>query len=137
MQQVEVETIGLQALQAALAGGDRAFARGVARIDFAVDKQPVAPPGDRFAHHFLGAAFAVHLGGVDQADAQIEPQPERRDLGGALAALLSHVPGAHAEGGHALAGRQEDLPHFEKSSVTPPMAAVFTVSVRSVAKRGR
>ena len=74
------------------------------RIDLADQEDVVAPSRDRFADHRLGAAFAVHLGGVDQRDAEVEPELERRDLGVELRALLAHAPGALAEHGHLAAG---------------------------------
>ena len=40
----------------------------------------VAPAGDRLADDLLGAAVAVHLGGVDQRHAEIDAEPQRRHL---------------------------------------------------------
>ena len=93
MQQIEVDAIGAEAPQAALAGGDGTPARGVVRVDLADDEDLVAAPGDGFAHHLLGAAFAVHLGGVDEAHAEVEPESKRRHL--CLALALAPVAAAY------------------------------------------
>ena len=47
VQQIEIEAIGAQPLEAALAGGNRAFSAGVVRIHLADYKHLVAPAGDR------------------------------------------------------------------------------------------
>ena len=48
-------------------------------------------------------AVAVHLGRVDQGHAEIEAEPQRRDLVGGAAPVVAHVPGALAERRHAFA----------------------------------
>jgi hypothetical protein len=70
----------LHAPQAALAGRLHAAAVGIVGIDFADQEHLVAAAGDRLAHHFLGAALAVHLGGVDQRHAEVQAQAQRRHL---------------------------------------------------------
>ena len=47
--------------------------------------------------HLLGAAFAVHLGGVDDAVADLERAAHRRDLARPARRGLAHAPGAQAE----------------------------------------
>ena len=49
MQQVEIDPLDAHALEAALAGGDGAGARGIVRIDLAHDVGPRRPAGDRLA----------------------------------------------------------------------------------------
>ena len=72
------------------------------------DEAFVAPPLHGLGDDLLGAAIAIHLGGVDQRHAEIEPELERRDLVFAHPPALAHVPGALAELRHGLAGRQRD-----------------------------
>ena len=82
MEQIEVEPIGCQAAEAVFAGGDRPFVRGVLRIDLADEKDFVAAAGDGVGDQFFAAAIAIHFGGVDQRQAQVEAQAERGDLFG-------------------------------------------------------
>jgi hypothetical protein len=60
----------------------------------------VAPAADRLAHDFLRAALAVHLGGVEEGHAEVEPETHGRDLGLALRRVLAHVPRSHAQPRH-------------------------------------
>jgi hypothetical protein len=55
--------------------------------------------GQGLAQHLLGAALAVHLGRVEQPQAQLDGQAHRLHLGGAAALRLAVVPGAQAQGG--------------------------------------
>jgi hypothetical protein len=95
--EIEVEPVGAQTAQAALARGAHARARGVVRIDLADQVHVVAAAGDGFADHFLGAALAIHLGRVDQVHAEVEAEPQRGHLGRAGGRVFAHVPGALAE----------------------------------------
>ena len=99
-------------LQAPLAGGDRALPRRVVRIDLAHEKDFVAPARDRLGDQLLRFAFAIHLGGVDQRRAEVETQPQRRDLFRPRTRIVPDVPGSLAVGGHALPRRQSDAFHF-------------------------
>ena len=51
-------------------------------------------PCDGLGDDLLGAAVAVHLGGVDQSHAELDAEPHRGCLLGGAAAVLAHVPGA-------------------------------------------
>jgi hypothetical protein len=56
-----------------------------------------SPGGQSRADHFLGAAFAIHLGGIDQPVAEIKRQAHRGDLRRARARAgrrLAQAPGA-------------------------------------------
>ena len=70
-------------LEAGFAGGDGAAPAGVVGQHLGDDEGLLAAAGDGLAHHFLGAAAAVHLGGVDQRHAEIEAEAEGRRLVGA------------------------------------------------------
>ncbi|MNT52707.1 hypothetical protein D3C72_1897460 [compost metagenome] len=115
MQQVQVDAVGAQPPQAALARLHGAAAAGVERIDLADQEGLIAPPRQGLADHFLGLALAVHLGGIDQPQAQVQAQPQRGDLFGARGGRLAHVPRSHAERGDALAVGQGDLFHASDS----------------------
>src|SRR4029077_2637085 len=77
MEHVEVEPVGSEALQAALARSQRAFKRGVRRHYFARQKNFVTPPGNRFGHQLLHATVAVQLSGIDVRHSQIKAQAQR------------------------------------------------------------
>jgi hypothetical protein len=74
--------------------------RGVMRIELAHDVYRVAAPADRLAHDFLGAAPAVHLGGVDEVHAEVEAQLQRAHFLRAPPLLFPHVPRPHAQARH-------------------------------------
>ena len=97
VQEVEVEPVGAEPLQAALAGGDGAFARGVVRIDLADEIDLVAQAPHGLADDLLGDALAVHLGRIDQPDAELEPQLDGGHLGRPLGLALAHAPSAQPE----------------------------------------
>ena len=97
MQEVEVDAVGLQSLQAALAGGDRSLAACVPWIDLADEEDVVAPAGDRLPNHLLGAAFSIHFRPVYQRHAEIDAVAERLDLAGGTARVLAHLPGSEAK----------------------------------------
>ena len=109
MQQVQIEPVGLEPLQAALASVDDAVARGVVRQHLADDEQLVALPCRGFPDNLLGAAAAIHLGRVDQGHPELDAELQRRGLLSAAAAVLAHMPGALPEGRHALAVRKRYL----------------------------
>jgi hypothetical protein len=91
-------------LEAALTGGDGAGARGVVRIDLAHDVGPRSEARDCLADDFLGAALAVHLGGVDHRAAELEAILQRVELFTAPPGAFAHAPGAEAEDRHGRAG---------------------------------
>ena len=85
---------------------------GVRRVfgqHLADDEAFVAPALHSLGDHLFGAAIAVHLGGVDQRHAEIEPELERRDFFIPHARILAHVPGALTELRHCLAGGERHL----------------------------
>ncbi len=106
MQKIKVEPVGAEALEARLAGLHRALAAGVLRQHLADEKDVVAPAGDRLADDDLGAAIAIHLGGVDEGDAEIETELQRGELGSGFALAFAHHPGAETQHRHLAAIRQ-------------------------------
>ena len=111
VEQVEVDPVGREPPQAALAGGDRARGGSVVGIDLADQEDLVAPAGDRLADDLLGTAVGIHLGRVDQRQAEVEPAAQGRELGAAAGLVLAHAPGALAEHRHELATRQPQRTH--------------------------
>jgi hypothetical protein len=97
VQQVGVEMIRSQALQARLAGLDRAAARRVVREDLADQERLVAAAFERLADDPLHLAVAVHLRGVDVPRAGLHRRADRRDGRGPLVAL--HFPRAEPDDG--------------------------------------
>ena len=86
----------------------RSAPRRVVRQDLAHQKHLVPPPRDRLGDQLLGAAVAIHFGGIDEREAAVETEPERGDFLGALRAVVAHVPGTLAESRDALAAGQGD-----------------------------
>ena len=100
------------------------LARGIVRIDLADEIDLVAPAGDGLGHDLLGAALAVHLGGVDQVQAEIEAELQRLGLGGPIRAALAHVPRAEPEHRHAFTVLELDLFAWLHQLLTPPTRAL-------------
>ena len=112
VQQVEVEPVGAEPPQAALAGGDGALGRRIVRIDLADQEDLVAPAADRLADHLLGTALGVHLGRVDQASGRGRARAAGpRTSAARLARLLAHAPGALAEHRDLLAAGERQRAH--------------------------
>src|SRR5579872_3135701 len=128
MEQVKVDAIGAKPLQAALAGGGNASPRCVRRQNLADNENSVALPGDRLTDQFLGAAVAVHFGGVDQSYAEINAAFEGGDGFRLMSAALAHHPGAQAERRHRLATRQGDGFHRLASAAAMNAARIRAVS---------
>ena len=72
VQQVQIEIVGPQALQAVLARRDRAAARRVLGQHLADEIDLLAPPRDDLRDELFGAAVAVHLGRVDKVQTKVE-----------------------------------------------------------------
>ncbi|MOA17268.1 hypothetical protein D3C78_1375200 [compost metagenome] len=113
MQQVEVQAVGAQPSQAALAGRRDAQAAGVVRVDLADQEDLVAQAVDGIAHHILGAAFAVHFRRVDQRQPALDAFAQGGHLALARQAVLAHPPGALANGGYAGAIGEYDFIHCQ------------------------
>ena len=105
MQQIEIDAVGGEPFQAVLAGPFHAGPRSIGRQHLGNQKGLVAAPGDGFRHHLLGAAAGIHLRRIDERDAEVQPEPQRRDLVGAAPAVLTHLPGALTQHRNGFAGR--------------------------------
>jgi hypothetical protein len=97
VQEIEVDPIGLQPPEAALARPDRGGAAGIRREHLGDQEHLAAPARDRLTDQRLRGAVGIHLGGVDKGQAKIQAEAQRGDLVGALARVLSHHPTALAE----------------------------------------
>ena len=111
VQQIKVDAVGVEVPEAALAGRDGAAPRRVARQHLADDEHAVAFAGDRLGDDLLGRTVAIHLRGVDQGHAQVDPGLQRRDLVLAPGLALAHAPRAEAEGRHRFAGGELGCRH--------------------------
>ena len=105
--------------------------RRVVRIHLAHDEHLGARAGDRFPDDLLRASLAVHLGGVDEPDAELEPEPERGDFAGALAAPLAHAPRPQSQRGHRRALRKRDMGLGHRARCLSIMRIVYLRSGRS------
>ena len=108
--------VGVQAAQAGLAGLAQPAYRGMARQRLADDAQLIARHGalahgcgQGLAHHALGAALAVHLGGIDDAVTKLECRAHGHHLLRPPVVGLAHLPGAQAQGRPLLAVRKVDV----------------------------
>jgi len=108
MQEIEIDAVGLEPPETALARGDGAGPRRVLRLHLADDEAAVAPPFHCLGNDLFGTPFAIELGGVDQRHAEIEPQSQRSDLVVEGALALAHAPGALAEPRDSFARRKRD-----------------------------
>src|SRR5579864_4462337 len=97
MQQIQVQAIGREATQAALARRDGAFGTRVVRINLADEEHLVAAAGDRVREQFLGAAVTVHLGGIEQPEAGLDARVEGLRLACAMPSRFTHAPRAKPE----------------------------------------
>jgi len=108
VQQVAVESIGLESRQRALAGRDRSRARRILRKHLGDEEDLVAAPADRLRHQLFGGAGAVHLGGIDVRQAEVEAASQRGERGGP--AILLDVPGPLPDDGDVQCGAAEPSP---------------------------
>ena len=106
VEEIEIEVVGAEALQAALAGGNGASAAGVGREHLADDLDFAAAALDRLGDDQLG--IAIHLGGIEQCHPQIDAALQGGNLVGVFAPVLAHAPGALAEDRQAGARGQVD-----------------------------
>ena len=92
--------VGLQALQARLAGALDPAAARILGVDLADQEDLIADAGQGLAEKAFGGAIAVHLGGVDQGHPQVDAGAQRGDFLFAQARILAHAPRALAERGN-------------------------------------
>src|SRR5690348_13594071 len=111
MQEIKVNAVGAEPLQAALARGRDAGSRRIRRQNLADDENPVALAGDGLTDQFLGAAVTVHFGGIDERHAEIDAALEGGDGLRLVPAALAHHPRAEAERGNPLAAGQRHASH--------------------------
>jgi hypothetical protein len=104
VQQVEIDSLDAQPPQAALARCvDAEFRTRVGRKDFRHEEYSIATSFDGVRHEFFGGAIAVHLGGVDQRETQVDSSLQRTDLLDAPVATVAQLPRALPEYRHPLA----------------------------------
>ena len=95
MQQIKIETVDTQSLQATLASRHGAPPAGVVRINLADQKDLIATPPNRLANQPFGSAVAVHLGGIDQVHAQFDTALQGGDFLGAPGSVVADHPRPH------------------------------------------
>ena len=72
MQQIQVEVIGFETLEGALAGRDDPAACRMVRIDLAHQESSRSAAGDRRGDEPLGCAITIHFGGIDHEYSELE-----------------------------------------------------------------
>ena len=105
MQEIEIEVVRLETLQAALACLERAAPASVARQDLADEVHLLAPTGDSFGDELFGAAVAVHLSGIDELQPEVESRAQCCELFAARGALVAHRPGTLTQARDGNTGR--------------------------------
>ena len=110
VQEVQVDPIGAEPAEAALARGLGPRMARVLREDLRDEEYLIPLAGDRFRDELLGPATGVHLRGVDERQAEVEAAAQRRDLLGASGRVLAHGPRAEPE---TRKRRPRSRPHLE------------------------
>ena len=102
VQQVHVEVIQPEPLQARLAGSHCPFAASVHWQHLGHDAQRFAPVrAERLqcpADQPLGFAVGIHFGGIDHAHAALERMQDGTNLSSGMRPILADAPGAEAHG---------------------------------------
>ena len=91
--------------------------------DVVADGKALADALGGACDHLLGAATAIHLGGVDQGHAELDAEPQRRRLVGSTAPVLTHVPGPLAERRQPLAVAQRHMPQLFGNLSSPELCS--------------
>jgi hypothetical protein len=97
MEQVKINRVDTQPTKTAFARLRQFCARSVMRVGLAHDEDALTLAFDRLRHHFLCAAFAVHFGGVDERQAEFNPEAQRGHFFVVGALLFADAPGALSE----------------------------------------
>lgn len=74
VQEIKINPIGCQALEAALAGRESPFARGMLRKDFADEENLLPAAGDCFSNQPLRGPITINLGRVNQRQSKIKSE---------------------------------------------------------------
>ena len=82
------------------------------RINFRDNKHSVALTLDCIGHNPFSTAVSVHLRGINQLHAEINPQTQRRDFIGMCPFPFAHAPRALTQHGNARAIGKCDGFHF-------------------------
>jgi hypothetical protein len=100
--------------------------RGILGQDLAHQKNFLSTALDRFGDELFRISIAVHFSRVDQGNAEIESQPERRQLVCPLSFLVAHVPGTLAQGRDPFATWKPDRFHQIHTYLDASFFAVST-----------
>ena len=79
MQEVQVDPVGFETAQAALAGQDGAVAGSVVRVNLADQEHLVTASPNCLADEFLGEALSIHFSGVNECCTEIKAEPKFAD----------------------------------------------------------
>ena len=107
VEEIEIQAIGAEALKGALARAQGAFVARIGGQDFACQEYLVAPAGDGLAGDLFGTSVAIHLGGIDVGETEIDARAQGVD-GAALGVrrAFDH-PGALSDDGDLHTGPAE------------------------------
>src|SRR5262245_854781 len=129
VQEIEIKAVGLEPLQAALAGRHRALARRIVGIDLAHEVDAIAQAAHRLPDNLLGHPLAVHFGRVDQSHSELKSQLERPHFRAPLRFALPHTPRAKPKYRHPCTALERHRSHLQLlcfgAAITPPQALPF------------
>src|SRR5438445_1806155 len=104
VEQVQIDAVQRESLATAIARRGDAGAAGVVRINLADDEQLLARDGagaqrfgKRLAEDVFRSTFAVHLGGIEHAIADLEREPNGGHLVATRARRFAHMPGSESQ----------------------------------------
>src|SRR5437867_13029788 len=92
------------------------------RINLRNNEDAIALTLDCIGHNFFRAAFAIHLGGIDQCHAQLDSEAQCGDLILVRSYILAHAPGALTQYWNALAIGKRAGFHFVLMSACKAVA---------------
>jgi tellurite resistance protein TerC len=129
VQQVQIDVVELEALQAAFTGGHHAGRIGIFRQHLGDDEELFAlhlagaqALGDGLADDRLGTTVGVHLGRIDDPVADLEGQAQCAQLRGLAGGGFAVAPGSEPERRQLLAVGQTDFSRHHRSDALQSFA---------------
>jgi hypothetical protein len=91
------------------------------RVNLAHNEDFISPAFDGFTNQCFRAAFPVHLGGIDQRQAQVDPASQAVDFLLAADRVVADAPRALAEGRNDFTAGKRRM--FHSNSITGPASS--------------
>src|SRR5690349_6654105 len=100
VEEIEVQVIGSEPAETALAGDHSSFASCVVRQDLAHKEDVFATASDCFADQFFRGAIRVHFRRINERQAEVETRAQGGDFLIMKTRIFRHVPSALAKNGN-------------------------------------